>query len=71
MAKTKNKKKNYESLVVASVLGVIGVALLAASGMNLTGGAIGVLVGKNLATGIIGIALLIASLVLFVRPEKG
>lgn len=63
----KNKKKSHESWVIALMLGVIGIALLASSSLNLsTGAAIGTLVGKNLAVGFIGSILLIASLILFV-----
>ena len=67
---TKNKKKSRESWIIASVVGVIGIALLASSGINLaTGAAIGTLVGKNLATGFIGSVLLIASLILFITSK--
>lgn len=63
----KNRKKGHESWVIALMLGVIGIALLASSSLNLsTGAAIGTLVGKNLAVGFIGSILLIASLILFV-----
>ncbi len=55
--------------VAALILGVIGVSLLLASGLNLTGGVIGTAVGKNILLSLIGTVSFLASLVLLIKKR--
>jgi hypothetical protein len=55
---------------LAPVLGIIGLALLLASGFNLTGGVIGVNAGKNVFFGLIGaISFLVSLYILLVKKR--
>ncbi|MFZ1971093.1 MAG: hypothetical protein WAU65_02865 [Candidatus Nanoarchaeia archaeon] len=55
--------------IIALILGVLGVALIASSGMNLNGGVIGTAVGKNILLGLIGAISFLASLVLLIKRK--
>ena len=63
--------QSYGSERLASaVIGILGITLLVASGLNLTGGVTGTVVGKSLAAGLIGSVACIASLALFILSFK-
>ena len=59
------KIKNYNPAegLAAAVFGVVGLALIFASGLNLTGGVIGADLGRNFALGTIGTACVISSVI--------